>query len=210
MHDVTDQVEPDDLRAGVNRRAAALFAVIDDYEETAFLAHIDALAGELPEGDADGFFHRACARDSWGHSDLAVPLYREALERGGLTGENRRRAVIQMSSSLRNIGEAAAGLAMIEAERAHGSDHLDDALDAVAALCLASLGREREGLSLVLIALAKHLPRYNRSMANYGKALLADRVGGAGGEGPPESRSEPAELRVAVVPEHQHDLADDG
>ena len=25
---------------------------------------------------------------------------------------------------------------------------------------------------LVLVALAKHLPRYNRSMANYGRALL--------------------------------------
>jgi hypothetical protein len=174
MHQVTDQAGPRDLRADVNRRAAALFAVIDDYEETAFLAGIDALASELPGGDADGLFHRACARDSWGHSDLAVPLYREALERGGLAGENRRRAVIQMSSSLRNIGEAEAALAMLEAERERGSDHLDDALDAVTALCLASLGREREGLSLVLIALARHLPRYNRSMAGYGRALLAD------------------------------------
>jgi Tetratrico peptide repeat len=172
----TDVDRPDstDPRAEVNRRAAALFAAIDDYEEDAFLAQIDALAAELPEGDADGTFHRACARDSWGHSDLAVPLYREALERGGLTGENRRRAVIQMSSSLRNTGDAAAGLELLEAERAHGSDHLDDALDATTALCLASLGREREGLSLVLIALAKHLPRYNRSMANYGKALIEE------------------------------------
>lgn len=172
MHDATGQAEPADLRADVNRRAAALFAVIDDHEQAEFLARIDALAAELPEGDADGLFHRAGARDSWGRSDLAVPLYREALERGGLTGENRRRAVIQLASSLRNLGEAAAGLALLEAERANGSDHLDDALDATTALCLASLGREREGLSLVLIALARHLPRYNRSMANYGRALI--------------------------------------
>ena len=169
MRDVTDV---SDLHADVNQRAAALFAVIDDYEEDAFLAEIDALAAELAGGDADGLFHRACARDSWGHSDLAVPLYREALERGGLTGENRRRAVIQMASSLRNVGEASAGLALLEAERVHGSDHLDDALACTTALCLATLGREREGLSLVLVALAKHLPRYNRSMANYGRALL--------------------------------------
>ena len=168
MLDVTDLAE---LHADVNRRAAALFALIDDYEqEDAFFAEVDALAAELPEGD--GLFHRACARDSWGHSDLAVPLYREALARGGLTGENRRRAVIQLASSLRNIGEASTGLALLEAERAHGADHLDDALACTTALCLASLGREREGLSLVLVALAKHLPRYNRSMANYGRALL--------------------------------------
>lgn len=164
---------PDDLRAEVNRRAAALFAAIDDYErEDAFFAAVDALAAELPAGDADGLFHRACARDSWGHSDLAVPLYREALLRGGLTGENRRRAVIQLASSLRNVGETATALELLEAERARGSDHLDDALACTTALCLASLGREREGLSLVLVALARHLPRYNRSMANYGRALV--------------------------------------
>jgi Tetratrico peptide repeat len=170
MHDATDLAG---LHANVNRRAAALFALIDDYaREDAFFAEIDALAAELPDGDADGLFHRACARDSWGHSDLAVPLYRAALARGGLTGENRRRAVIQLASSLRNVGEAAAGLALLEAERAHGSDHLDDALACTTALCLATLGREREGLSLVVTALAGHLPRYNRSMANYGRALL--------------------------------------
>jgi hypothetical protein len=163
----------EDLRDEVGRRAAALFAVLDDYDEADFLARVDALAGELPEGDPDGLFHRACARDSWGHSDLAVPLYREALGSGdGPTGENRRRAVIQLASSLRNVGEAPAALALLEAERARGSDHLDDALAAVTALTLAALGREREGLSLVLVALAAHLPRYNRSMANYGRALL--------------------------------------
>jgi hypothetical protein len=170
MLDVTDLAE---LHADVNRRAAALFALIDDYErEGAFFAEVDALAAELPAGDADGQFHRACARDSWGHPDLAVPLYRETIARGGLTGENRRRAVIQLASSLRNVGEASTGLALLEAERAHGADHLDDALACTTALCLSSLGREREGLSLVLVALAKHLPRYNRSMANYGRALL--------------------------------------
>ena len=163
-----------DLHAGVNQRAAALFArLFDDYDqEDGFFAEVDALAAELPAGDADGLFHRACARDSWGHSDLAVPLYREALAHGGLTGENRRRAVIQLASSLRNVGEASTALALLEAERAHGADHLDDALACTTALCLATLGREREGLSLALVALAKHLPRYNRSMANYGRALV--------------------------------------
>jgi hypothetical protein len=162
----------DRLRADVGRRAAALFAVLDDHTEQDFIDRIDALAAELPPQDADGLFHRACARDSWGHSDLAVPFYRAALERGGLTGENRRRAVIQLSSSLRNVGEAQTALGLLTAEREQGGDHLDDALACVTALCLANLGREREGLSLVLVALAAHLPRYNRAMTNYGKALL--------------------------------------
>jgi hypothetical protein len=167
-----------DLKADVNRRAAALFAAIDDYDEADFLAAIDALAAELPgddaDADADALFHRASARDSWGHSDLAAPLYRRALDLGGLTGENRRRAVIQLSSSLRNVGQAELALETLQKERENGEDHLSDALDCTVALCLATLGREREGLSLVLVALAKHLPRYNRSMANYGSALMEE------------------------------------
>lgn len=162
-----------DLKADVNRRVAALFAAIDDYGEEKFLGEVDALAAELPEGDADAVFHRGSARDSWGHSDLAVPMYAQALQTGGLTGENRRRAVIQMSSSLRNVGRVEEGLAhLLREKEAGGEDHLSDALDCTIALCLATLGREREGLSLVLVALARHLPRYNRSMANYGRVLL--------------------------------------
>ncbi len=52
------------------------------------------------------------------------------------------------------------------------SDELDDAVRATLALCLANLGREREGLSLVLGALAPHLPRYRRSMAEYTRLLV--------------------------------------
>ncbi|WP_194915744.1 tetratricopeptide repeat protein [Catenulispora rubra] len=170
---MTDALKTDALKTDVNRQVAALFAAIDDYQEEAFIAQVDALAAELPEGDADGIFHRASARDSWGHSDLAVPLYAQALEIGGLTGENRRRAVIQMSSSLRNVGRVEDALAtLLKEKETGGEDHLSDALDCTIALCLATLGREREGLSLVLVALAKHLPRYNRSMANYGRVLL--------------------------------------
>lgn len=78
-----------------------------------------------------------------------------------------------MASSMRNVGQAEAALDLLLAERGNGSDHLDDALTCTTALCLASLGRDREGLSMVLVALARHLPRYNRSMANYGKALVS-------------------------------------
>lgn len=183
------------LRADIGQRAAALFAAIDDYEQdAAFIADIDALAAELPPGDADGLFHRACARDSRGYPAQAIPLYRAALDAGDPLGEppagarlsgeppagaplsavHRRRAVIQLASSMRNTGEAAAALALLEAERGNGSDELDDALACVTALCLANLGREREGLSLVLVAIAPHLPRYNRSMANYGRGLLGE------------------------------------
>ena len=80
--------------------------------------------------------------------------------------------MIQTSSSLRNLGEAEKALELLTAERENGADHLSDALECTIALCLADLGREREGLSLVLKALAAYLPRYNRSMATYARLLV--------------------------------------
>lgn len=105
--------------------------------------------------------------------DLAIPLYRQSLELG-LEGERRRRAVIQMASSLRNLGQAAESVALLTAERQKGSDDLDDAVSAFLALALVDTGREREAVSLALTALAPHLPRYQRSLANYAR-LIADR-----------------------------------
>ncbi|MFE6337084.1 tetratricopeptide repeat protein [Streptomyces sp. NPDC057798] len=155
-------------------RVSAAWASFDDFAEDEagdFRAVIDGLAAELPDGSPLGPFERACAWDSTGHSDRAVPLYRESLARG-LTGYRARRAKIQLSSSLRNIGRAEEGVALLTPELRAPSDELDDAVRATLALCLSSLGRDREGLSLVLGALAAHLPRYQRSMANYARALV--------------------------------------
>jgi hypothetical protein len=155
-------------------RVAAAWATLDDYDEdhgADFRAVIDALAAEQPTGSPVAAFERACAWDSTGHSDQAVPLYREALERG-LDGYRGRRTKIQLSSSLRNIGHPEEGVELLTPELDAPSDELDDAVRATLALCLADLGREREGLSLVLGALARHLPRYQRSMANYARLLV--------------------------------------
>ncbi|MFH8938364.1 tetratricopeptide repeat protein [Streptomyces griseosporeus] len=155
-------------------RVAAAWAAFDDYpEERAadFRAVIDALVAELPDDSPVGPFEQACAWDSTGRSDKAVPLYREALARG-LDGYRGRRAKIQLSSSLRNVGQPEEGVKLLTPELDAPSDELDDAVRAALALCLSSLGRDREGLSLVLGALAPHLPRYQRSMANYARALV--------------------------------------
>nr|WP_235882370.1 tetratricopeptide repeat protein [Streptomyces apricus] len=153
---------------------AAAWAGFESSPETdaaVFRAVIDTLVAELPHDSPVGPFERACAWDSTGHSDRAVPLYREALERG-LDGYRGRRAKIQLSSSLRNIGQPAEGVKLLSPELVAPSDELDDAVRATLALCLASLGREREALSLALGALAPHLPRYQRSMANYARLLV--------------------------------------
>jgi thioredoxin-like negative regulator of GroEL len=157
--------------AGWEQRLADAWSSIERLDEGEFLALIEELAAELPPDSAVGAFERASAFDSTGHSERAVPLYRQALE-AGLAGERRRRAVIQLASSLRNLGRPAESVALLTTERDAGSDQLDDAVRAFLALALADVGRDREALSIALAALAPHLPRYQRSLANYARFLV--------------------------------------
>jgi hypothetical protein len=155
------------------RRVAAAWESIDSYGEEDFRGVIDALAGELPAGSPVAAFERASAWDSTGHPNEAVPLYRSALA-AGLTGLRRRRATIQLASSLRNLGRAEESVRLLRAEREAGSDHLDDAVSAFLALALVETGDEREAASLALEALAPHLPRYQRSLGNYARELRGE------------------------------------
>jgi hypothetical protein len=99
-----------------------------------------------------------------------VPLYRRALELG-LDGDRRREAVIQLASSLRNLGQASESVVLLTAERQRQSDDLDDAVNAFLALALVDTGREREAVSVALTALVPHLPRYQRSLTNYARVI---------------------------------------
>jgi len=138
---------------------------------------IELLVAELPLGSAVGSFERASAQDSTGHPDLAIPLYRAALK-AGLNGLRRRRATIQLASSLRNLGNATEAADLLFAELNATSDELDGAVRAFLALALVDLGREREAVAHGLIALAKYLPRYNRSLERYASEIpAAPRVG---------------------------------
>ena len=156
--------------ADPEQRLEELWERLDELDEADLLARMDALAAELPLAVAA--FERASAFESTGHSDRVVPLYREALELGLDDIIRRRRAPIQLASSLRNLGRADESVRLLRAERDHGSDELDDALAAFLALALADTGREREALSLALAALAPHLPRYSRSLTNYAGELV--------------------------------------
>ena len=140
------------------------------YEPDAFVAQMDALALELPPHSAIGLFERGSALDSTGHPDLAVPLYRAALN-AGLAGPRRRRATIQLASSMRNLGNAQEAANLLGAEMHATSDELDGAVHAFLALALADLGRDREALAISLTALAGYLPRYNRSLARYASEI---------------------------------------
>jgi hypothetical protein len=162
-----------------HQRSAALWSDFDSYPPEAFVEHMQRLVAELPASHPIAAFEMACAQDSTGHPDLAVPLYRAALQ-AGLEGLRRRRANIQLASSLRNLGHPEQAAALLAAEIGAASDELDGAVRAFLALALADLGREREALAHSLGALSTYLPRYQRSLARYAADLTA-----AGGEPAP-------------------------
>jgi len=153
------------------QRVSDLWASFDDRTEADFLAGMKELVAELPANHAAAVFEHAAALDSTGNSDLAVPLYQQALQLG-LPGARRRRAVIQLASSLRNLDRAPESVALLTAELDAESDDLDDAVRAFLALALVDTGREREAVALALTALSGHLTRYQRSLINYARELV--------------------------------------
>jgi len=157
---------------------SAIWAGLDAWPPERFVAAIDAWAAAPGRDPAIAAFERAGARDSTGQPDAAVPLYRVALAHG-LQGMRRRRATIQLASSLRNLGHVDEAVALLTAEVSRPSDELDSAVRGFLALALADQGRDAEALAHALTALATHLPRYNRSLAAYAAARAP--VAGMGG-----------------------------
>lgn len=161
--------EWEELIAGIWRRA-------DEMDAKSLRKAIADAVDQQPTNDGVGSFELAGAWDSTGHSDKAIPLYRQALEMG-LSEARRRQAVIQLASSLRNTGEFDEALEVLDVEATDLDDGLDDAVVAFRALVLSDLGREREALSVTLFALSSHLPRYQRSVGNYARLLLETKAG---------------------------------
>jgi tetratricopeptide (TPR) repeat protein len=151
-------------------RIDALWAIFDSLDAQAFLQKMHALVAERSHNDPLALFELASAHDSTDHEVEAAALYRQALALG-LAGTFRRRATIQLASTLRNLGQAEAAVALLRADKPPPSDELVDAVTAFLALCHPTLGRDREALGLALTALSPHLPRYSRSLTNYAKAL---------------------------------------
>ena len=117
-------------------------------------------------------FEWASAHDFLGREADAIPLYRAAITHG-LTEPRHTQAVIQLASSLRNVGEAtqaAALLGDLEPDGAVGA-----APKAFLALALHDLGRLDEALAVALEALATTLPQYGRAVAAYADELRGDR-----------------------------------
>ncbi|WEK60120.1 MAG: tetratricopeptide repeat protein [Candidatus Microbacterium colombiense] len=151
-------------------RIAAIWAD-ENLSDRERIERIDAEASERPEGDARALFERAGARDSAGIESEAEPLYRAALA-AGLDEEHRPQAVIQLASTVRNLGRIDESIEMLRAEYERGGPFVDAAA-AFYALALVSRGDAVLGASIALTALAPHLPRYTRSVTGYASELTA-------------------------------------
>jgi hypothetical protein len=97
-----------DAEATWAARLGVAWSTLGDATAPAFVAEIERIVADPAVPPPRRAFELACAHDSTGRSDLAIPLYCEALAKG-IGGYERRRAVIQMASSLRNVGRPPIG-----------------------------------------------------------------------------------------------------
>jgi hypothetical protein len=151
-----------------DERIRSFWASADVGEADATLNAMKGLVDERPAADPDALYEWASVHDFLGREAEAVPLYKAALE-AGLAGERQPQAVIQLASTLRNVGEAQAAVDLLEGcqpDAVTGS-----AGQAFLALALFDAGHPAAALRVALRALAPTLPLYRRAVVSYADAL---------------------------------------
>lgn len=155
------------MSAEWTERVSAVWAAASELADLDLVAAIDSLVAEREPDDARAVFEAASARDYAGLEPEAEPLYRRALELG-LDDAIRPRAVIQLASTLRNLGKPGEAVRMLEQQlHEHPADEWTGPSAAFLALALASRGDDRDAASVALAALADYLPYYAASVRSY-------------------------------------------
>jgi tetratricopeptide (TPR) repeat protein len=164
------------MSASWDDRVAAVWAAAGSgsigADET--ISRVDALAAERPASDPAAAFEAASARDFADREAEAEPLYRRAMSLG-LREPRKSRAVIQLASTLRNLGRPTEAIAILQDGFSDAADHpLADAARAFLALCLLDTGDPRSALAVALDALAPHLPEFSRAVRAYAEQLAQE------------------------------------
>ena len=123
--------------------------------------------------EAEREYELGGAHDSAGREEQAIPHYERALALG-LREDLVPGALLQLGSSLRNVGRNDEALALFDDAVARFPDHA--ALRLFRAFALATAGRDREALVDVLELArtridAPDIDRYRRSLESYTRAL---------------------------------------
>ena len=150
------------------RRVQEFWAQADETNPAGTIRSMKTLVDERPDGDAAALYEWASVHDFLGRETEAIPLYRLALD-AGLDERRRPQALIQLASSLRNVGEFEAAIRVLE--DVEENDVAGDAHRAFLALALFDAGRPDQALRVALEALAKTLPLYRRAVAGYAAEL---------------------------------------
>ncbi len=119
---------------------------------------------------ARDLFDSASQRDAAGDERGAIPLYRAALDRG-LEEPERTRAIIQLASSLRVVGDPSGAIALLQDLR--GEDPLSRAAQAFLSLALFDDGKPAAALRTAVGALLPTLSDYRASLSAYTEQLGA-------------------------------------
>lgn len=152
-------------------RVAAVWNQAGDLSDDAVLEAIDDLVIERGREDAAAIFEAASVRDYLGREAEAEPFYRRALELG-LDEVRHPQAVIQLGSTLRNLGRHDEAVTILRGWIVRHPDHpLSDSGRAFLALALLSAGHDREAAIVALRTLAPTLPQYAAAVAEYAEEL---------------------------------------
>lgn len=152
----------------IDARIDAFWADADDTRPEEMWRALDALLQPLASDDPRVPFERASLHDFLGEEAQAIPLYRAALD-GGLAGELRTFATIQLASSLRNVDDASGAMRLLQGVSA--DDPHADAAQAFLALAQYDDDKARVALRTALSALAGRLPAYRRAIEAYAADL---------------------------------------
>lgn len=136
------------------------------------IAYFEALAAAHP-GVPELVYEVAGAYDTAGQEERARPLYEQALA-DGLEGDVLRRCLLQYGSTLRNLGEFDASVAVLD--RARREFPSSESVTAFAALSLHAAGRDPEAVGLLLKLVGDRmdgdLGRYRAALLGNAAALL--------------------------------------
>lgn len=148
-------------------RVAAVWAQSEQLGDADLLSRIDSLVAERPADDPAAVFEAASVRDFVGREADAEQLYARALALG-LEEPLRGQAVIQLASSLRNLGRADEAVVLLREFFSDQPEHpLGDAAIAFLALALVSTGEATAATAVALEALSRHLPQYGNAVRRY-------------------------------------------